>query len=247
MVGPFQFVTHVRLPIIHTASPNSHQVTVPGIAKTAKMVSEFIIKVITKIHLLLAHFRPGFMVLRLKFKVGELKMVPLIKYLDIVWVKMSTYRWWPSEVTHPTEIPDKLEKMSNGPGEFVIRFLGTNEYYWCNQKRCFPYKGLMADPIAFQNYNNPSLYKTNGENDTTTDQQMKQLIDQMENKKGKSKQNDQFKLALVEAEDLFDTQKGYKSNAGSLPFHKLTVNSYYPRSDFRILECLPRPRRKFEF
>ena len=159
-------------------------------------------------------------------------MIPLIKikYLDIVWVKMSTYRWWPSEVTHPTEIPDKLEKMSSGPGEFVIRFLGTNEYYWCNQKRCFPYKGLMADPIAFQNYNNPSLYKTNGENDTTTDQQMKQLIDQMENKKGKSKQNDQFKLALVEAEDLFDTQKGYKSNAGSLPFHKLTVNSYYPRS-----------------
>ena len=73
MVGPFQYVTHVRLPIIHTASPNSHQVTVPGIAKTAKMVSEFIIKV----NLLSAHFRPGFMVLRLKLKGGELRIVPL--------------------------------------------------------------------------------------------------------------------------------------------------------------------------
>ena len=47
MVVPFQFVTHVRLPIIHTASKKRHLVTVPGIAKTAKMESEFIIKVST--------------------------------------------------------------------------------------------------------------------------------------------------------------------------------------------------------
>ena len=74
MVGPFQFVTHVRLPIIHTALKKiCHLVMVPGIAKTAKMESEFIIKV----NLLLAHFRPGFMVLRLKLKGGELRIVPL--------------------------------------------------------------------------------------------------------------------------------------------------------------------------
>lgn len=72
MVGPFQFVTHVRLPIIHTASPNSHQVTAPGIAKTAKMESEFITKVNTRTNLFLAHFRPGFTVLRLQIKGGEL-------------------------------------------------------------------------------------------------------------------------------------------------------------------------------
>ena len=52
---------------------------------------------------------------------------------------MAGYRWWPSEVTHPTEIPEKLEKMSHSVGEFVVRFLGTDEYYWVNKRRCFHY------------------------------------------------------------------------------------------------------------
>ena len=62
-----------------------------------------------------------------------------ILYRDLVWVKMAGYRWWPSEVTHPTEIPEKLEKMSHSVGEFVVRFLGTDEYYWVNKRRCFHY------------------------------------------------------------------------------------------------------------
>ena len=79
-----------------------------------------------------------------------------ICYNDIVWVKMGHYRWWPSEVIHPTSIPANLECMPHGPGEFVTRFLGTNEYYWVNQRRCFAYRGIIADPIAVTSYNKSS-------------------------------------------------------------------------------------------
>ena len=46
--------------------------------------------------------------------------------------------------------------MPHGPGEFVTRFLGTNEYYWVNQRRCFAYRGIIADPIAVTSYNKSS-------------------------------------------------------------------------------------------
>ena len=58
----------------------------------------------------------------------------------------------------------------------------------------------MADPIAFNNYNNPSLYKTNGENDTTTESQINELKEKM--MKSKGIQN-QFKLALIEGIRLY--------------------------------------------
>ena len=70
-------------------------------------------------------------------------------YNDIVWVKMGRYQWWPSEVVHPTCIPANLECMPHGPGEFVTRFLGTNEYYWVNQRRCFLYKVSSFDSKLF--------------------------------------------------------------------------------------------------
>ena len=41
---------------------------------------------------------------------------------------------------HPTSIPSNLERMDHGPGEFVIRFLGTNEHNWLTQRRVFYYR-----------------------------------------------------------------------------------------------------------
>lgn len=61
-------------------------------------------------------------------------------YNDIVWVKLGTYRWWPGEVTHPDEIPDNISRLNHGPGEFVVRFFGSNDYFWLNKYRAFLYQ-----------------------------------------------------------------------------------------------------------
>ncbi|CBY22833.1 unnamed protein product [Oikopleura dioica] len=63
-----------------------------------------------------------------------------IHYNDIVWAKIGNYRWWPSEVCHPKNIPDNIHNITHEVGEFAVKFLGTNDYYWLNQHRCFLYK-----------------------------------------------------------------------------------------------------------
>ena len=149
---------------------------------------------------------------------------------------MSGYRWWPSEVTHPTEIPEKLERMVHSVGEFVVRFLGTQEYYWVNKRRCFHYtvcstlyysfiinsfQGIIADPVSIQYYNNTKLYKTDPEKGSSQEATKVEIT-------GKEKH---FKSALIEAEEYFDKICGIKkANGGSLPFHKVSLNTYH--SDF---------------
>lgn len=54
--------------------------------------------------------------------------------------QIGNYRWWPSEVCHPKNIPDNINNISHEVGEFAVKFLGTNDYYWLNQHRCFLYK-----------------------------------------------------------------------------------------------------------
>ncbi|KRT86397.1 PHD finger motif containing protein [Oryctes borbonicus] len=51
-------------------------------------------------------------------------------YDEIVWVKFSTYRWWPAIIIFPNEVPQNIKAIKHKPGEFVVRFFGTNNYYW---------------------------------------------------------------------------------------------------------------------
>nr|CAB3264447.1 Histone-lysine N-methyltransferase NSD2 [Phallusia mammillata] len=61
-------------------------------------------------------------------------------YGDIVWVKLGSYRWWPGEITHPNEIPDNIQRLHHGIGEFVVKFFGSNDYFWLNKRRVFAYQ-----------------------------------------------------------------------------------------------------------
>nr|XP_018670067.1 histone-lysine N-methyltransferase NSD2 isoform X4 [Ciona intestinalis]XP_026692898.1 histone-lysine N-methyltransferase NSD2 isoform X4 [Ciona intestinalis] len=61
-------------------------------------------------------------------------------YGEIVWVKLGSYRWWPGEITHPNEIPDNIQRLHHGIGEFVVRFFGSNDYFWLNKRRVFAYQ-----------------------------------------------------------------------------------------------------------
>ena len=69
-----------------------------------------------------------------------------IMYNDLLWTKAGNHRWWPSLVIPPSQIPANVFKLKSGPGEFVIRYLGTNEYNWMYRGRCFPYRGKEDDP-----------------------------------------------------------------------------------------------------
>ena len=60
-------------------------------------------------------------------------------YNDLVWVKLGAYRWWPSKVVHPVNLPPNIEKLPHQDGEFPIQFLGSGEYYWINHGRAFLY------------------------------------------------------------------------------------------------------------
>ena len=60
-------------------------------------------------------------------------------YGEVVWVKLGTYRWWPAQVLHPSEVPPNIEKLPHDIGEFPIQFCGSHEYFWMNRGRCFLY------------------------------------------------------------------------------------------------------------
>lgn len=61
-------------------------------------------------------------------------------YDDIIWVKLGTYRWWPGQVTHPNDVPENISRLQHGPGEFVVRFFGSNDYFWLSKCRVFLYQ-----------------------------------------------------------------------------------------------------------
>ncbi|XP_044575684.1 histone-lysine N-methyltransferase NSD2 isoform X1 [Cotesia glomerata] len=61
-------------------------------------------------------------------------------YGEIVWVKLGTYRWWPSRICFPHEIPSNIQAVSHKPGEFCVIFLGTLNYYWVHRGRVFLYQ-----------------------------------------------------------------------------------------------------------
>lgn len=58
-------------------------------------------------------------------------------YGDIVWSKVGIYRWWPAQICHPRNLPEKLKDKPYQVGEFPVRFFGTHDYYWVSLRRCF--------------------------------------------------------------------------------------------------------------
>ncbi|EZA60650.1 putative histone-lysine N-methyltransferase NSD2 [Ooceraea biroi] len=61
-------------------------------------------------------------------------------YGEVVWVKLGHYRWWPSRICYPQEIPEKVKAISHSPGKFCVMFLGSNDYYWVHRGRAFLYQ-----------------------------------------------------------------------------------------------------------
>jgi len=66
---------------------------------------------------------------------------------EVVWAKLGTYRWWPSQILHPSNIPENIQQLSHDDGEFPIVFFGTQEYAWMNHGRCFPYQEGDSDKV----------------------------------------------------------------------------------------------------
>ncbi|XP_068608104.1 histone-lysine N-methyltransferase NSD2 [Brachionichthys hirsutus] len=62
-----------------------------------------------------------------------------LKYRDIIWVKLGTYRWWPAEIHHPRNIPTNIQHLRHQIGEFPVFFFGSRDYFWTHQGRVFPY------------------------------------------------------------------------------------------------------------
>ncbi|XP_011300581.1 histone-lysine N-methyltransferase NSD2 [Fopius arisanus] len=61
-------------------------------------------------------------------------------YGEVVWVKLGMYRWWPSRICYPYEVPSNLTAVAHSPGEFCVMFLGTKNYYWVHRGRVFLYQ-----------------------------------------------------------------------------------------------------------
>jgi hypothetical protein len=80
---------------------------------------------------------------------------------EVLWVKLGTYRWWPARVLHPSDIPDNIERLAHGVGEFAVMFFGTNEFAWIGLGRCFMYQEGDSDRKVFYKLCNYNLkYKT---------------------------------------------------------------------------------------
>lgn len=49
------------------------------------------------------------------------------------------YRWWPSEVVAPEDIPDNILIKKPGDCMFVVRFCGSRDFCWTYHGRVLPY------------------------------------------------------------------------------------------------------------
>ncbi|CAL7936216.1 unnamed protein product [Xylocopa violacea] len=75
-------------------------------------------------------------------------------YGEVVWVKLGNYRWWPSRICYPHEIPENIEAVPHSPGKFCVMFLGSNNYHWVHRGRAFLYQDGDANikpPIGKKN------------------------------------------------------------------------------------------------
>jgi len=60
-------------------------------------------------------------------------------YNDIVWVKLGSYRWWPGQIKHPSDVPLNIQQRQHDIGDFPVRFFGSHDYFWVNKGRAFLY------------------------------------------------------------------------------------------------------------
>ncbi|KOC64333.1 putative histone-lysine N-methyltransferase NSD2 [Habropoda laboriosa] len=75
-------------------------------------------------------------------------------YGEVVWVKLGNYRWWPSRICYPHEIPENIEAIPHSSGKFCVMFLGSNNYHWVHRGRAFLYQDGDANikpPIGKKN------------------------------------------------------------------------------------------------
>ncbi|XP_055848792.1 nuclear receptor binding SET domain protein isoform X2 [Episyrphus balteatus] len=61
-------------------------------------------------------------------------------YGEMVWAKFRNFRWWPSIILPPTEVPLNLVNKAHNPFEFVIRFFGSNDHGWISRRRVYLYQ-----------------------------------------------------------------------------------------------------------
>ncbi|XP_062572179.1 histone-lysine N-methyltransferase NSD2-like [Saccostrea cucullata] len=78
-------------------------------------------------------------------------------YGDIVWVKLGSYRWWPSEICHPKRVPHNIQEKTHQVGEFPVHFFGTNDYFWIHKGRAFGFHD--GDKYCKETARNKSLAK----------------------------------------------------------------------------------------
>ena len=58
---------------------------------------------------------------------------------DIVWAKVGTHRWWPSQIMPQSEIPELVSRKAHDQNTFPIHFLGSTDYQWVNYGSVIPW------------------------------------------------------------------------------------------------------------
>ena len=94
--------------------------------------------------------------------------------------------------------------MKSCPGEFAIRYFGSNDFNWMSKFRCFPYRGKEHDPhFVAMSYLKKNL-----------------------NKKNLTKNQELFRLALMEVEKVFDRRRAsdYKIELIERPWKRIEKN-----------------------
>lgn len=60
-------------------------------------------------------------------------------YNQLVWAKMSIYRYWPAIVLPPTVVPLNMIDTFHYPSDFCVKFFGTRDCAWLGRDRVFVY------------------------------------------------------------------------------------------------------------
>ncbi|XP_036295984.1 histone-lysine N-methyltransferase, H3 lysine-36 specific [Pipistrellus kuhlii] len=81
------------------------------------------------------------------------------RYMELVWVKVGQYRWWPAEICHPQNVPPNVIDMAHDIGEFPVLFFGSNDYLWTHKARVFPYSEQDTNSSAKPSRGIDAIYK----------------------------------------------------------------------------------------
>ncbi|BES96218.1 AWS [Nesidiocoris tenuis] len=60
-------------------------------------------------------------------------------YGEVVWAKCGSCKWWPARVMYPHEYTPLLMNAEHWPGDFAVKFFGSNDFYWVFRGRAFSY------------------------------------------------------------------------------------------------------------